>query len=161
MNKPRIYIETSVVSYLTSRPSRDLIIAAHQTLTKNWWTDRADKFELKISELVLKEASGGDAEAARLRLTAIENLDVLTVSEEAIVLAERLVEFGPIHEDYSADALHIAICAVNGMDYLLTWNCKHLANAALRKRIENIIQEAGYAAPLICMPEELMEDENV
>jgi predicted nucleic acid-binding protein len=154
----RIYIETSVVSYLTSRLSTDMIVAAHQRLTSKWWEERASRFEMLISELVYREAAAGDTEAANLRLEAIANLRTLTVTEEAVSLAELLTAKGPIPREHAADALHIAIAAVNGIDYLLTWNCKHLANAAHRSRIESLVEGAGYVCPIICTPEELMED---
>jgi predicted nucleic acid-binding protein len=154
----RIYIETSVVSYLTSRLSTDVIVAAHQRLTNKWWEERGTRFEMLISELVYREAAAGDAAAANLRLEAIAKLKILTVTDEAVSLAELLTAEGPIPREYAADALHIAIAAVNGVDYLLTWNCKHLANAAHRSRIESLVEGAGYVCPVICTPEELMED---
>ena len=156
--KARVYIETSVVSYLKSRLSTEMIVAAHQELTRRWWSERAPRFEVLISELVQREASAGDITAAGERLEAIAALRILTISEEAALLAEHLVERGPIPREHIADALHVAIAAVNGVDYLLTWNCKHLANAAHRGRIEWLVAEAGYTCPVICTPEELMED---
>lgn len=154
----RVYIETSVVSYLVSRLSTDMVVAAHQRLTKNWWEERGPRFELVISELVYREASQGDSVAAGARLGALAKLRVLTVTEEAVWLAELLTARGPIPSEYGADALHIAIAAVNGIEYLLTWNCKHLANAAHRGIIESLVEQAGYVCPIICTPEELMED---
>ena len=156
--KERVYIETSVVSYLTGRTSTDTIVAAHQKLTHKWWDERASRFDLLISELVYTEAAAGDREAAAARLQAVSALGILTVSEQAVSLSQLLVSKGPIPQEHAADALHIAIAAVNGMDYLLTWNCKHLANAAHRGRIESLVEEAGCACPVICTPEELMED---
>jgi predicted nucleic acid-binding protein len=156
--KYRVYIETSVVSYLRSRTGTDMIVAAHQRLTSRWWQERGPHFELVVSELVYREAAAGDATAASARLEAIAELKILTVTEEAISLADLLTERGPIPREYAADALHIAIAAVNGIHYLLTWNCKHLANAAHRSRIESLVEGAGYACPIICTPEELMED---
>jgi predicted nucleic acid-binding protein len=156
--KARVYIETSVVSYLKSRLSTDLVVAAHQELTRRWWSAVAPRFEMLISELVQREASAGDITAAGERLEAIAALRILTISEEAALLAEHLVERGLIPREHIADALHVAIAAVNGVDYLLTSNCKHLANAAHRGRIEWLVAEAGYTCPVICTPEELMED---
>jgi hypothetical protein len=156
--KPKVYIETSVVSYLANRPSRDVVIAAHQALTEEWWEDRTDAFERVVSALVVREVSAGEGESARKRLAAIAQLPVLAVSEAALALAQRLVEPGPIPASAKADALHVAVAAVNGVDYLLTWNCKHLANAALRERIARLVEEAGYRCPVLCTPEELMED---
>ena len=156
--KQKVYIETSVVSYLTSRRGRDMVIAAHQELTVQWWEERAAAFDLVISELVQEEAGRGDPTASGDRLGTISGLPILTISDEAIALAGQLVSPGPIPRSSAADALHIASAAVNGIDYLLTWNCKHLANAAHRNRIEELVEEAGYACPVICTPEELMED---
>lgn len=156
--KERVYIETSVVSYLAGRPSRDMVIAAHQELTRQWWDTRAPGFELLVSELVREESSGGDAEAARKRMAAIETIPVLKAGEAAVALAERLVFQSLIPQESAADALHIAVAAANGIDYLLTWNCKHLANAAHRQKIEALVEAAGYVCPVICTPEELMEE---
>jgi predicted nucleic acid-binding protein len=155
--KPSVYVETSVISYLASRPARDLIVVAHQELTREWWEERSGRFELLISELVEQEAGAGDPDASRSRLAAIEGIAILTLSDEAVSLAEQLVGSGPIPREAAADALHIAVAAVNGIDYLLTWNCRHLANAALRLQIGALLENAGYACPVICTPEELME----
>jgi predicted nucleic acid-binding protein len=156
--KQRVYIETTIVSYLTSRPSRDVVIAAHQELTRQWWDTRAYSFDLLVSELVLEEVAKGDMEASDKCISAIEKLPILEISNEAVRLAEKLVLSGPIPREYTADALHIAISAVNGIEYLLTWNCKHLANATHRNKIETVVEEANYACPIICTPEELMEE---
>ena len=156
--KQRVYIETTIVSYLTSRPSRDMVIAAHQELTRQWWDTRACSFELLISELVREEVAKGDAEASDKRISVIEKLPILGTSDDAVLLAEKLVLTGLIPREYVADALHIAISTVNGIEYLLTWNCKHLANAAHRNKIEIVVEEAGYTCPIICTPEELMEE---
>jgi predicted nucleic acid-binding protein len=154
----KVYIETSVVSYLTSRRSRDMVIAAHQELTLQWWEQRAGAFTLVISELVQEEAGKGDPAASDERLAVIAELPILTINDEAVLLAEQLVSSGPIPHSSAADAVHIAVAAVNGIDYLLTWNCKHLANAVHRNQIEALVEGAGYACPVICTPEELMED---
>ncbi|MEN6335236.1 MAG: type II toxin-antitoxin system VapC family toxin [Phycisphaerales bacterium] len=156
--KDRVYIETSVVSYLTGRRPPDTIVAAHQELTRRWWDERSSQFELLISQLVYREAAAGDATAADARLEAIAGLQILAVTDEAVSLAEQLVVKGPIPRDSAADALHVAIAAMNGVDYLLKWNCKHLANASHRGRIESLVRGAGYVCPIICTPEELMED---
>ena len=156
--KERVYIETSVVSYLTGRPSRDMVVAAHQELTRQWWETRSSKFEVVVSELVREESSGGDADASRRRMAAIENFPVLKTSDAALVLAERLVSHNLVSSESAADALHIAIATVNGIDYLLKWNCKHLANSTRWQGIESCVEAAGYACPVICTPEELMEE---
>ena len=154
----KIYVETSVISYLTSRLSRDLIVAGHQQITQEWWTNHRDKFELFVSQTVLEESAGGDQEAAQQRQSAIENLPLLEVTEDAVALAKDLVRLGPLPEKAAVDALHIAIAVTNRVDYLLTWNCKHLANAALRSRIERVCRARGYDPVIICTPEELLEE---
>jgi len=154
----KVYVETSVVSYLTSRLSRDLVVAGHQQITQEWWTTQRDKVELFVSQTVLEEAAAGDQEAARQRLSIIEDLPLLEITEEAIALAKDLVRFGPLPERAAVDALHIAIAVTNRVDYLLTWNCKHLANAALRHRIERACRTREYDPVIICTPEELLED---
>jgi predicted nucleic acid-binding protein len=157
--RERVYIETSVISYLTNRPGRDMVIAAHQEVTRQWWAERSGRFDLVISELVEEEARRGDPDASAARVAVMAKLPILTLTDTAVALAERLVSPGPIPKESAADALHIAIAAVNGIDYLLTWNCKHLANASLRGGIEARVEEAGYACPVICTPEELLEDQ--
>ena len=155
--KQRVYIETSIVSYLTARPSRDVVVAGHQELTRQWWEERSSRFELVISELVEQEAGKGDPEAAAARLTALRPTRVLAVSDAAVALGERLVSAGPIPRESAADALHISVAAVNGSDFLLTWNCTHIANAAHRHDIEALVEDAGFGCPVICTPGELME----
>jgi predicted nucleic acid-binding protein len=156
--KGKVYVETSVISYLTSRLSRDLIVAGHQQITQEWWANHRDKFELFVSQTVLEEIAGGDQEAAQQRLSVIESLPLQEITEEAIALAKDLVRLGPLPEKAAVDALPIAIAVTNKVDYLLTWNCKHLANAALRSRIERVCRARGYDPVVICTPEELLED---
>jgi predicted nucleic acid-binding protein len=156
--KASVYIETTIISYLTGRPSRDVVIAAHQELTRQWWEVMADKFKLVISELVEQEVGRGDPSAAQARTAMIGGLDILIAGEEAVALAEQIILSGAVPRESAADALHIATAAIHGIDYLLTWNCAHLANARLRGKIEKLINRMGYACPIICTPEELMED---
>ncbi len=151
------YIETSIVSYLTSRPSQDPIIAGRQVITKLWWYEPGQDTVRLISVLVMEEAQKGDPDAAASRLEMIASLPILTLTEEAIIVADALVEGGAIPHAYKDDALHGAVAAVHNMDFLLTWNCKHLANAFLRRKTMGIVAQRGYACPLICTPEELME----
>lgn len=155
--KPRVYIETTVVSYLTALPSRDLLVAAHQQVTQSWWS-RRDRFELFVSQAVLREARQGDAGFAARRLTALQGIRVLRLTSEAGALAKRLVEQSALPEKAAADAIHISVAVVNGMDFLLTWNCTHIANAATRGRIDRICREAGFEPTVICTPEELDEE---
>jgi predicted nucleic acid-binding protein len=154
---PSAYIETSVISYLTGRRNqRDVIVAAHQELTHQWWENRRQDFFLYASAVVIEEARRGDEISARARLAIVEQLRLADVTSAARELAGRLLlEFG-LPAKANADALHIAIAAANGIDYLLTWNCTHLANAFMIPRVEKICRTAGFEPPYICTPQELM-----
>jgi hypothetical protein len=155
--KPKVYVETTVASYLTGSPSRDLVVAAHQQITREWWESR-NRFDLYISQIVFQEAGGSDQEAAASRLKILEGISVLELTPEARDLAKKLLTQGPIPEKAALDALHIAIAVANGMDFLVTWNCTHIANAAMRIMIEAVCRSLGYEPPVICTPEELMEE---
>ncbi len=152
----KVYIETTIVSYLTARPSRDLILAAHQQITNEWWENRRADFDLYTSQFVIQESSAGEAAMAQKRLDALDGIALLAVSREALHLARSLVEKGPIPEKAKVDALHISVAASNGMDYLLTWNCKHIANAEMQTGIGKFCRSAGLEPPVICTPEELL-----
>jgi predicted nucleic acid-binding protein len=152
--KPRVYLETTIPSYLTAWPSRDLLRAAQQQLTREWW-DRRTEFDLFISPLVLVECQAGDPTAAANRLAAIAGLPLLDQTEAVTALAEELARTVPIPPRAAADAVHIATAAVHGMHYLLTWNCTHIANVVLRPRIEAACRALGCEPPLICTPPEL------
>lgn len=154
--KPRIYLETTIVSYQTAKPSRDLVVAAHQQITQEWWSRRKEDFSLYVSELVLEEAAQGDPAAARRRLEFLEPMEVLATDNEALALALVIVNSGCIPEAAGADALHVAVAAVNGMDYLLTWNCTHINNAEIVKKLECACGNAGYRCPVVCTPEQLL-----
>jgi predicted nucleic acid-binding protein len=155
--KSSIYVETSVVSYLTARPSRDLLRAAHQEVTYEWWMGR-DAYSLYISQLVLDEAAAGDSGAATQRLEALRDLPLLEITPEATGLARQLLRAAALPSKAAGDALHIALSAVHGINYLLTWNCSHIANATMRPRIEGICRANGFEPPIICTPLELVEE---
>ena len=155
--KAKVYIETTVISYLTARPSRDVVIAGHQKITRDWWQTDRNKFDLMASQLVVREASAGDPQAAKERLEKLTTLSLLEVTEEAMTLAQELLTTGAVPEKAAEDALHLAIAVTNGVEYLLTWNCKHLANATMRTKIEDVCRAAGYEPVIICTPEELLE----
>lgn len=157
-SRGNVYVETTVFSYLAARPSRDLRVAAHRQITAEWWDSRRHEFELFISQLVVEETSAGDPDAASRRGEYLEDLALLELSATALALAERLLADGAVPTAAAEDALHIAVAAVHGMQYLMTWNCKHIANAATRSRIEVVCNEAGYDMPVICTPEELLEE---
>ena len=156
--KPKVYVETTVVSYLVARPSRDIVVAAHQELTRQWWDQKRQNYHLTVSELVVREASSGDPEAAEQRRQVLAGLDVLEVNEEAGALAEELVQRGAVPAGAPEDALHIAVAVTNGVEYLLTWNCSHIANAAMRRAIEEVCVASGYRPTVLCTPEELLEE---
>ena len=124
---PKIYLETTIISYLAARPSKDLITAAHQQVTRDWWQNRRRDFDLFSSQLVIQESSAGDAAVAQTRLQLLSDISLVQVNVDCVSLARALVERGPIPEKAAVDALHIAIATVHGMDYLLTWNCKHIS----------------------------------
>ena len=154
--KESVYLETTVISYLTAWLSRDLIRAAHQQITQEWWQRRRNDFELFVSEFVINEASAGDTEASEERLVALEGIPLLDVNLEAENLAKNLITEKALPAKAVTDALHIAVASVHGVNYLLSWNCKHIANAEMRSVIEKVCQEGGYKCPEICTPEELL-----
>ena len=156
--KEKVYIETSVVSYATARPSRDLIVAARQEITRERWNRILAEFDCYVSALVVQEAEGGDPDAASTRLAAITELPVLQIDEVAEALAKSLIVDGAIPEQKPEDALHIALSAKDGVDYLLTWNFTHIHNAQMELCIRHIVERFGYQCPVFCSPDELMGD---
>lgn len=157
-SKPRVYVETTVISYLTAWPSAEVVTSAHQQITQDWWTTKRSHFDLFASVLVREEAAAGDADAANRRLQIVDSLPALSHDQSARQLSKILTQKLRLPPRAAADSAHIAIAVTNGMDYLLTWNCRHIANARLRTMIEEVCESLGYAAPVICTPEELMED---
>ena len=151
----RVYIETTVVSYLTARPSRDVIVVGHQQITQDWWDDCRGDYQLCTSELVFQEAGAGDPQAAQERLDVLKDMVLLETRQEAQDLAKELVQAGALPAKAFEDALHIAVAAHQKIPYLLTWNCRHMANATMRPLIEAVCAGKGYKAPIICTPEEL------
>lgn len=151
----RVYIETTVVSYLTARPSRDVVIAGHQQSTREWWDDYRTHYELCVSELVFREAGAGDPQAAQERLDVLKDMVLLETRQQAQTLAKELVKAGALPAKAFEDALHIAVAADQKVPYLLTWNLRHMANATMRPLIETVCTGNGYRAPIICTPEEL------
>jgi hypothetical protein len=150
-----VYIESSVISYLTAHPSRDIVITARQAITINWWLNHKAEFELFISALVIQEISKGDSKAAQQRLDAVENIPLLETSDEALLLAEDLIAKGAVPVNSEEDALHIGIAASAGIDYLLTWNFKHINNAQTKAKIVSVVESHGFECPILCSPEEL------
>jgi predicted nucleic acid-binding protein len=156
---PRVYIETSVLSYLVARRNqRDLLVASNQELTHEWWERRRASFELCVSAVVLAEAGRGDPTLASARLALAETMTLVETSESAMEVANALLQRGGLPQNAFEDSLHIAIAATTGMDYLLTWNCKHIANGVIIPRVNQVIRSFGLEPPLIYTPQELMEE---
>ena len=156
--KPRVYIETTIPSYLTARGTNDLLRTACQQVTRDWW-DIRDRFDLFVSPAVLNECRDGDPTAAAARIEALRDLVELEVTVEAVSLARDLIARLQLPPRAEVDALRVAISAVHAMDFLLTWNCTHMANAALFGRIDAVCGAFGRTAPFICTPPQLFPRE--
>ena len=159
MPSQKVYVETSIISYLTALPSRDLVLDAHQQVTREWWS-RRQRFELLVSDAVLVEAARGDSAASARRLGALTGISVLSASQGAQALARELLQAAAMPSKAAIDAAHVAIAASHGMDFLLTWNCTHIANAVTREKIEGVCRKAGFRPPVICTPLELSTEEE-
>jgi hypothetical protein len=157
--KRKIYLETSVISYLTARPSKNVIEAGHQQSTYLFW-DRRSKFDLVVSELVITECIAGDAMAASKRLDALFQIPLLDITSRSVEIAKGLVAAGIVPAKASEDAMHISIATVHFVDYLLTWNCRHIANPEIQARIAEHFQQQGLFLPFICTPDELLGDDD-
>jgi hypothetical protein len=153
----RVYVETSVISYLTARPSRDLIMAAHQEVTREWWQNRRHAFALFYSEAVRNESALGDPQAAAQRLALLDDLNLLEIPLQAMGLANALVDATALPAKARVDALHIAIAAYERMDFVLTWNFKHIANAQSASKVRQVCESFGLTCPVLCSPLELLE----
>lgn len=153
--KASLYMETSIVSYLTARPSRDVVMAGHQASTSEWWEERREKFDIFISQLVWDEASEGDPQAAKRRLKILRPLPWLQIKRDARELAKTLIAEECFPQNAGDDALHVALATTHGMDFLLTWNFTHIANPSTEKQVREVCEKHGYFMPVICSPEEL------
>lgn len=156
-DKKKVYVETTVISDVTSSPARDLVQAGRQVVTREWWATAAERFELYSSPVVAQEARRGDAAAAARRVAALEGIPELGADNAAVALAKELIAKKAVPKEYPDDALHIAIATLNGMDYLVSWNFKHITNAHTIPLVEKICKENGYACPCICTPQMLQE----
>ncbi len=154
---PRLYLETTIPSYLVSRPSRDLILAGQQEATREWWDEKRQNYDLFVSAFVEIEAGRGDTEMATARLNSIRDVPRLSVNESTEKLAAAILAKGLIPPNAAVDASHIAVAAVHEMDILLTWNCKHIHNIAISRQIERVCARAGFQCPAICTPFDLLE----
>ncbi len=153
-----IYIETSILGYLTARPSRDLVVAANIQITREWWDTRRHSFQLYTSQAVVEETSQGDADMAAQRLEIIRDFILLDLDQSVLNLAEQFLERSSLPAKADIDAIHIAAATIHNMDYLLTWNCKHIANAQIQRKLAEISLDFGYELPILCTPYELLGD---
>ncbi len=154
-----VYIETSIVSYLRQKPSGHVVTAARQLLTHRWWHDQRQNYELVVSQYVIDEASVGDATLAAERLESLDGIPLLPNAPEIPRIAEEIMSLGLLPTKAQVDALHIASVAHHRIQYLLTWNCKHIANAKILPRIYEVLTALGIPLPIICTPEELLGDD--
>ncbi len=157
MSLSSVYIETTVIGYYTARRTRDIVTAAHQEITREWWDVTLPKLQPYISQVVIDEVSRGDESAAADRTAAVEGFFVLEVTPEVVALAEEYFAVLDIPEKAKNDSLHLATAVMHGIDYLVSWNCTHIAAARVRGVVDELNDEHGYATPVICTPEELME----
>ena len=155
--KESIYMETTVVSYYTSKPSRDIIVLAHQEITRQWWPMATKRYNVFISEIVVEEASFGDTEAAKRRLRELKDFPHLELNDKIEEITQVYMDKLDIPEKSFRDAAHLAVASVHNIDYLVTWNCAHLANGEIIKKLMKINESFGIYTPIICTPEELME----
>jgi len=158
--KSRLCIETTIPSYLVARASRNLRLAADQESTQVWWEKHRRKYDLFISEAVLEEAADGDADFAAKRLSVLEELPRLRVTVEVGELVTRFLDEQIIPPTVAVDAVHLALAVAHRMDLLLTWNCKHLHNPHLERRIIAACRDLGYDCPVICTPAELLKSDE-
>ena len=147
-----VYIDTSVVSYLTARPTLDMMTAARQVETIEWWTMESRHFDLFSSEVAIEEASRGNADAAKRRVEVLREMTILTLNDDAAELALALVTGRAVPAEAKVDADHIAIATVNNIDYILTWNLSHIANSVTIPIISEICEREGYNRPIITIP---------
>lgn len=154
---PTVYLETTIPSYLTARPSNDLAKAARQAATRLWWDTQRSKYSCFVSQLILDEAGRGDPEAARLRLEVLAGIPRLDLTDEELRLAKRLLSRRALPAHALEDALHIAVSAVHRMEYILTWNFRHIANARTMRTIRRVCEETGHPCPEICTPDQFLE----
>jgi len=156
--KPKIYVETTVISYYTSQISRDIIIAGHQQITREWWDNQIDRYTPYISEIVYDEITRGDSKAAKRRIKAVEGFNYLEINSNVLKIAKEYFEALDLPDKSRFDALHLALAVQHGMDYLVSWNFIHLVGARPRKVIEEINHQKGIKSPIFCTPEELIEE---
>lgn len=156
---PTVYVETSIISYLRARPSGHVVSAARQLITQRWWGEERRNYQLVTSQYVLDEASQGDAQLAEERLAALADVPLIEITDDIPTLAEELLESALLPPNARLDALHICAATFHRLDYLLTWNCTHIANARILPQIRELFAAMGYQLPVVCTPEEMVDDE--
>ncbi len=154
----RVYVETTIPSYLAAWPSRDLLQAARQQITHDWWNNQRKKYDLCISQTVIDEVQVGDADAVKRRIPFLQQLPLLDLTEAVNDVAKAIMVSTLLPQKATRDAVHIAVASVHSIDILLTWNCRHIANAAIMKELGEIVAANGYVMPILCTPEELLGD---
>jgi len=155
-----VYIETSIISYLRQRPSSQVVMAARQLLTHQWWNDERSKYELVASQYVIDEASAGDPTLAAKRLESLDGVPLLPLDPTIAQIAEEIMNRAILPTKARTDALHIAMVAHHRIQYLLTWNCRHIANATILPRIHKLFNDLSIPIPIICTPEEMVDDDS-
>ncbi len=158
MSKPTVYVETTVIGHLVGRILNDPVVAGRQVATREWWPLATTRYRLFVSRLVVDECSAGDDTAAKERLAVVDSLELVSASADTDDLAAAIIAGHAIPETEPRDAAHISLAAIHGLEYLVTWNFKHIANAMTRSAIESICRDAGYEPPIICTPDELTEE---
>ena len=156
--KSRVYVETSVISYLTARPSSNVMLLARQQFTREFWELQPARFEALISPLVVDEALRGDASAAAMRLRVCQGLATLEITDEVELFAQQLVALGAVPTTEPEDALHIALATMHAMDYIASWNFAHLVGPAAKFKLQTKISEMGHKPPIVATPEEIFEE---
>jgi hypothetical protein len=160
MAKPTVYIESSVISFYANRRSKDLIVAAYQKISADWWEKELHKYQPFVSQFVIEEISRGDFRAAKNRMDAIKDFPLLDLPDETFDLAKRYLKEVQIPRKSQLDAFHISAAVINRMDYILSWNFHHIANVFVKEKIKKINNEIGVETPVICTPEELIKNEG-
>ncbi len=157
MTRPTAYIETTVIGHLVGRMLTDPIVAGRQTVTRQWWPTAITKYRCFVSKVVADECAAGDPDAAKERLEVLNSLEFIATSPSVDELARKLIEECAVPKTEPRDAVHISLAAVNGLEYLVSWNFKHIVNPTTRSAIERVCRDAGFVPPIICTPDELME----
>ncbi len=154
-----LYIETSIISYLRQKPSSQVVTAARQLMTHQWWNNERTKYQLAVSQFVIDEASAGAPTLADKRLESLEGIPLLPLVDEIATISDEIMDRAILPQKARTDSLHIATVAHHRIQYLLTWNCRHIANARILPRIHAVLNDLGIPIPIICTPEEMLDND--